>query len=174
MPCAMLRPPRPLAIASLVSLSCLLLSCSQVADSQSTIAEVPAKNTPGQVLPITAKAILANQAFDLEVAKTQQQQSIGLMYRTFLPPNRGMLFPFEPAQPVQFWMKHCKISLDIIFLRQGKVIAISANTPPCKTDPCPQYGPDEPIDQVIEIQSGRAAAIGLKTGATVHIEWLKL
>ncbi len=136
--------------------------------STSAIAEVP-----GQVLPVTARAVLGNQSFDLEVARKPQQQSIGLMYRTFLPASRGMLFPFQPAQPVSFWMKHCRISLDMIFLRQSKVVSISAQVPPCTADPCPSYGPTELVDQVIEIRSGRAAEIGLKVGDPVKIEHLK-
>ena len=83
------------------------------------------------------------------------------------------VFLFAPPQPVQFWMKHCRISLDIIFLRQGKVIAIFANTPPCTADPCPVYGPNEPIDQVIEIRGGQAASLGLTVGANVEVQQLK-
>jgi uncharacterized protein len=132
-----------------------------------------ADNLPGQVLPITAKAIIAKQSFDLEVAHKPQQQSIGLMYRTFLPPNRGMLFPFQPAQPVSFWMKHCRIALDMIFLREGKVVAIAANVPPCTADPCPSYGPKTLVDQVIEVRGGRTAALGLKVGNSIEIQWRK-
>jgi uncharacterized protein len=133
-----------------------------------------AENLPGQVLPITAKATIAKQTFELEVAQKPQQQSIGLMYRTFLPPNRGMLFPFRPAQQVSFWMKHCRIALDMIFLHEGKVVAISANVPPCTADPCPSYGPkNQLVDQVIEVQGGRTAALGLKVGTPISIQWLK-
>lgn len=133
-----------------------------------------ASRLPGQVLPITARAIIANQTFDLEVAHKKQQQSIGLMYRTFLPLNRGMLFPFRPAQPVSFWMKNCRIALDMIFLREGKVVAIAANVPPCAAEPCPTYGPTALlVDQVIEVQGGRTATLGLKVGNTIHIQGLK-
>jgi uncharacterized protein len=133
-----------------------------------------ATNLPGQVLPITAKAIIANQPFDLEVAQKPQQQSIGLMYRTFLPQNRGMLFPFKPAQQVSFWMKNCRIPLDMIFLHKGKVVGISANVPPCVADPCPSYGPKaQLVDQVIEVRGGRTVALGLKVGHAINIQWLK-
>jgi uncharacterized protein len=153
----------------------LLLACNltqQTQNESKAVASLPPR-TPAQVLPVTATAKLANQMFELEVAKTRQQQAMGLMYRTFLPPNRGMLFPFTPPQSVQFWMKHCILSLDMIFLREGKVIAIAPNTPPCKTDPCPVYGPKEPIDQVIEVRSGQAASIGLKVGAKVEVQGIK-
>lgn len=176
MPYGMLRKRQQFARVSVACVTGLcLLSCSLAyrPQSEATAAASEPPRVPGQVLPITATAKLANQVFELEVAKKQQQQAMGLMYRTFLPSNRGMLFPFTPPQSVQFWMKHCLLSLDMIFLREGKVVAIAADTPPCKSDPCPVYGPSEPIDQVIEIRGGQAARIGLKVGANVQVQWLK-
>jgi uncharacterized protein len=172
------------AIASLIGSGVLLLGCyqqptvSQRNPSQSnpeptsSPATTIVHRTPSQILPIKAKAKLMDQPFELEVAETQAQQTLGLMYRKFLPSNRGMLFPFNPARPVQFWMKHCEIALDIIFLRDGKVVAIAAKAPPCTSDPCPTYGPDELVDQVIEIQAGRAEAIELTIGQPIKIEWI--
>lgn len=187
MPFEMLRKRQLVSILSLVGCtSLLLLSCDLSRSTQAEPTVAPSKSPlgaksplsgkrslPGQVLPITATAKLGNQTFELEVAKTRQQEALGLMYRTFLPSNRGMLFLFSPSQPVQFWMKHCRMSLDMIFLRQGKVIAISANTPPCTADPCPVYGPNEPIDQVIEIRGGQSASLGLTVGANVEVQQLK-
>jgi uncharacterized protein len=176
MPCGMLRKYQTFPAVSAACFTALfLLACDPTHPTQAESKGVAAgKSTlPGQVLPITATAKIGNQSFDLEVAKTHQQEALGLMYRTFLPSNRGMLFLFSPPQPVQFWMKHCRLSLDMIFLRQGKVIAISANTPPCTADPCPVYGPNEPIDQVIEIRGSQAASLGLKVGANIEIQQLK-
>ncbi len=126
----------------------------------------------GQVLPITAELTINSQVIQLEVARTVQQQSIGLMYRPQLPDNRGMLFPFQPAQTVSFWMRNTLISLDMVFLRQGKVQAIAANVPPCKTAACPTYGPGVPVDQVIELRGGRAAELGLRVGDTLKVKYL--
>lgn len=135
----------------------------------------PPPSNAGQTLPISAQADIKGQRILLEVARTHQQQQIGLMYRTSLAGNRGMLFPFEPAQPVSFWMKNTKIPLDMIFLREGRVKAIAANVPPCTADPCPSYGPENTItiDQVIELRAGRAAELGLKVGDRVNIKFLK-
>lgn len=128
----------------------------------------------GQMLPISAQAEIGGQRILLEVARTQQQQQIGLMYRTSLAANRGMLFSFDPPRPVSFWMKNTKIPLDMIFLQAGRVKAISANVPPCTADPCPSYGPENTIiiDQVIELRGGRAAELGLKVGDRVSIKFL--
>jgi uncharacterized protein len=136
--------------------------------SQSSIA-----NSSGQVLPISAKARIADRQIELEVAKTPEQQAMGLMYRTSLPNDRGMLFEFKPARWVNFWMKNCKMSLDMIFLRDGVIQGIQAAAPPCTADPCPTYGPDTPVDRVIELRGGRAAELGVKIGDRIEFEFLK-
>lgn len=127
----------------------------------------------GQYLPITAQAVIANKTIQLEVAKTPEQQSIGLMYRTSLPEDQGMLFPIRPPRPVQFWMKNCRMSLDIIFLFQGVVREIAPNVPPCTEEPCPIYGPNNKlIDQVIELRGGWAKEYGLKAGDRIAVKFL--
>lgn len=126
----------------------------------------------GQQLPITAEADLAGHTIELEVAQTRQQQRIGLMHREQLSDNRGMLFPFEPARPVRFWMKNVLIPLDMVFVYQGTVVEIASQVPPCEAEPCPTYGPRlQPVDQVIELRGGRAAELGLQVGDPVDIRW---
>ena len=125
----------------------------------------------GQVLPISAQAEIGGQMIQLEVAETPQQQALGLMYRTELAPNRGMLFPFNPPRPVSFWMKNVSISLDMVFLFQGAVVAIAADVPPCTTPRCATYGPEgrQLVDQVIELRGGRAAELGVQVGDMITI-----
>jgi hypothetical protein len=124
----------------------------------------------GQSLPVSARFNVADQTIQLEVARTPEQQSMGLMYRPKLEANRGMLFPFNPARRVTFWMKNVVIDLDMVFLHNGKVVAIANRVPPCKTDPCPVYGPDALVDQVIELQGGRAASLGIQPGDRLVIQ----
>ena len=133
---------------------------------------VQTPENPGQMLPITAQAKLGQEIIQLEVAKTPQQQALGLMFRTTLAPDRGMLFPFERPRIVGFWMKNCKIPLDMIFLRNGVVKAIQVNALPCQQDPCPTYGPDVPVDQVIELGGERSQELGLKVGDRIPIQFL--
>lgn len=133
----------------------------------------PAANQPtGQVLPITAQAIMGGQTIQLEVARTFRQQAMGLMHRPALPDDRGMLFPFDPPRPVQFWMKNTPQPLDMVFMLNGEIQAIAPNSPPCTTDPCPTYGTDKPVNQVIELRAGRAAELGLSVGDRVEIRFL--
>ncbi|KGF73715.1 hypothetical protein DO97_12935 [Neosynechococcus sphagnicola sy1] len=128
----------------------------------------------GQTLPITAQTQVGNQIIRLEVAQTPEQKSLGLMYRSALAADQGMLFPFEPAQVVNFWMRNVSISLDMVFLYQGQVKAIAANVPPCQQPSCPTYGPSGLVDQVVELRGGRAAELGLQVGDRLPIEFLPL
>lgn len=137
-------------------------------DQSSAVSRQASLDQPGAVAEIAGQTIL------LEVAETPQQQANGLMYRTALADNRGMLFPFNPPQAVSFWMKNVSISLDIIFLRAGKVVNIAANLPSCTRNPCPVYPSEVPIDQVIELRGGRAAELGLKPGDPISIQPLPL
>ncbi|MBD2440801.1 DUF192 domain-containing protein [Nostoc sp. FACHB-110] len=158
-------------------LSLLLMGCSTQTTANPT---VDTANTPvqavqnlGQNLPIAAKAIVPNgTTIDLEVAVTPEQQQKGLMYRPALPNNRGMLFKFPTAQPVQFWMKNVPVALDMVFLQNGVVQYVQAAAPPCANEPCPTYGPNVPIDTVIELRSGRASELKLQPGDKVKIKFL--
>lgn len=155
-----------------------LLGCSPALPVANTdvngilASQSPAATASGQVLPISARARIGDRAIELEVAKTPEQQAMGLMYRTSLADDRGMLFELKPARWVNFWMKNCRISLDMIFVRDGVVKAIQAQAPPCTADPCPTYGPDTPVDRVIELRGGRAAELGVKVGSRIEIEFL--
>ncbi|MGK7952642.1 MAG: DUF192 domain-containing protein [Xenococcaceae cyanobacterium] len=134
---------------------------------------VSSSNSP-QKLPITAKTQISQEVINLEVAKTPRQQALGLMFRKSLPDNRGMLFTFDRPQVAQFWMKNVEIPLDMIFLYKGEVKAIAANVPPCFDDPCPIYGPDGLVDEVIELRGGRAEELNLKVGDRLLIEFLNI
>jgi len=141
----------------------LSLSLASCFDSRTPASPVPAME-PRAVVEIAGRTIY------LEVAQTPQQQATGLMYRTELANNRGMLFPFNPPQIVGFWMKNVPIPLDIIFLHNGKVVKIAANLPSCTSHPCPVYPSEVPIDQVIELRGGQAAELGLKLGDSLSVK----
>jgi uncharacterized protein len=126
----------------------------------------------GQMLPIGATAIIGEETIELEVAETSEQQKVGLMYRTSLSNNRGMIFIFKQPIYPRFWMKNVKIPLDMIFLRDGKIKEIASNVPPCSADPCPSYGPPTLIDWVIELRGQRAAELGIKIGDRIQIKFL--
>ncbi len=157
-----------------VGLAALTLACwgcgaapPQAAGEEALISQAP---TGGQILPVEATVAIGSQVIYLEVARTPGQQQIGLMFRQFVGSQCGMLFPFDPPRPVGFWMKNVPIFLDMVFLRDGVVREIAADVPPCMQEPCPLYGPREPIDRVIELAGGRAAELGLAVGDRLTIQ----
>jgi hypothetical protein len=154
-------------ISIIALLGLLLLSCGTTGTS---VSQVPSGEL-GQTLPITATAKMGQAVIELEVAQTPAQQALGLMHRTALPDNRGMLFPFGETRHAQFWMQDVAISLDMIFLRQGVIQAIFSDVPPCTARPCPTYGPPTPVDQVIELRGGRARELGLQKGDRIQIDF---
>lgn len=121
-----------------------------------------------QQLPLAVKLIVEQKSIDLEVARTSKQQSLGLKYRSRLV-SRGMLFPVHPPQRVKIWMKDVFIPLDIIFLRDGRVVAIAENVPPCRTRICPLYQPPSPVDSVVELPAGSSRDLGLVVGRSLLI-----
>jgi uncharacterized protein len=165
-----------------IGLSILLLGCTSANPDQVTspnpspTAQLPSPALTSQVmtgqaqtLPISAEIEVAGQIIQLEVARTPEQQAIGLMFRTELPSNRGMLFTFDPPRPTQFWMRNTLIPLDMVFMRDGQVKAIASNATPCTTDVCPLYGTAISVNQVLELPAGRASELGLQVGDRVTI-----
>lgn len=112
-------------------------------------------DSAGQTLP-----------FSVEVARTSAQQARGLMFRTSLADDRGMLFPFPDNRMASFWMKNTVIPLDIIFIRaDGRIENIAANTTPYSTDPVESTAP---VAAVLELRGGLAAERGIKAGDRVR------
>ncbi len=103
----------------------------------------------------------------VEIAKTPKEQEVGLMNRTELPENHGMLFIFPNAQPLSFWMKNTKIPLDIIFISEQKKIITIAKAEPCTADPCKTYDAKEPARYVLEVQQGFSEKHGVTLGSEV-------
>ena len=106
--------------------------------------------------------------FNVEVARTQQEQNRGLMFRKSMPTDAGMAFPFEQDTTTTFWMKNCYIPLDMLFVASdGRISHIAADAkaigdkPPGPEDYYPSGGP---IRLVIELNGGTAAKLGIHIG----------
>jgi uncharacterized membrane protein (UPF0127 family)/multidrug resistance efflux pump len=103
---------------------------------------------------------------DAELATTAESRTRGLMERATLPANQGMLFLFETAQPLSFWMFNTLIPLDMLFAdAQRRITTIHAAVPPCQpAKPCPSYGSDGVAQFVLEVNAGTAAKAGIAVG----------
>lgn len=157
---------------SLISLPITRAETEKLEADNMPLNKSPMEKGQGQNLPISAQLLINEQKIDLEVAQTSEQQQLGLMYRSFLPDNRGMLFPFPQATMANFWMKNVDISLDMIFVANGVVDSVAHNVPPCKKEPCPIYRSEGFVDQVIELAGGRAQELQLQKGDRLKIIFL--
>lgn len=132
--------------------------------------ETPAEKPADGILTLTVNSANGAHVFRIEQAKTAAEQERGLMFRTDLTPDGGMLFwPYPPEggapRVATFWMKNTPTPLDIVFIRPDRTIArIAENTVPFSEAPVPS---GEPVAAVLELVGGRAAALGIAEGDRV-------
>ncbi len=125
---------------------------------------------PAGLIPIT---LPGGAIIHAELADTPQKRAEGLMYRTHLGADRGMLFTFLQAQAWTFWMKNTKIPLDIIWMNEKKqIVHIEPNVPICtrQDDSCPQYRPNDESLYVLELAGGRAESLKLQRGSKLQFK----
>ncbi len=100
--------------------------------------------------------------FNVEIADTEAERAKGLMFRSSLAPDAGMLFDYHQEQETAFWMQNTLIPLDMIFIgADGMVKNIHVNAKPLDTTSIPS---GVPVRFVLEIPGGRSKEIGLAVG----------
>lgn len=118
------------------------------------------------VIPLTVTQGGTVHRFTVEVARTTEEQAQGLMYRTELAPDRGMLFPFPQPKFASFWMRNTLIPLDMIFIRaDGSIDRIAENTVPQSEEPVASGGE---VSAVLELAGGTTARLGIDESAVVR------
>ncbi len=107
----------------------------------------------------------------VELALDEATRARGLMEREHLAPDRGMLFVFERADHHAFWMKRCRIALDIVWLdASGTVVDVAHEAAPCPEEgPCPTLVPLRRARYVLEVAAGTARREGLELGAQLEL-----
>ena len=157
---------------AMVAASLLTVACSAPSSTRTKATVCVAGNALGQSeagleqigLCVTSGG--KTRAFTVEVARSSPEQAKGMMFRTALADDRGMLFPFPEAKVASFWMRNTLIPLDIIFIRaNGSIESIAENAVPYSTDPV-EAG--EPVTAVLELRGGLAAELGIAAGDTVR------
>jgi uncharacterized membrane protein (UPF0127 family) len=109
------------------------------------------------VTPITAVTLQGSQGkvhVAVEEADTPDERERGLMGRTSLGADDGMVFLFDEASDGSFWMKVTRIPLSIAFWNEAGTIVGIRDMDPCTADPCPTYGSPEPYVGALEVNQG--------------------
>lgn len=146
-----------------LAMAAALAACT----SSPALPEAPAEKAESglQQVPLAVTSATGVHNFTVEVARTPEEQARGLMHRKSLAPDRGMIFPYNPPQPVAFWMKNTLIPLDMIFVRADGTIARITTATPLTLETHPS---GEPVAAVLEIAGGRAAELGIRPGDNVQ------
>lgn len=119
------------------------------------------------------KIKVGSSVLDVEIASTEKEREMGLMYRNSLPQGHGVLFVFDSPGFYPFWMKNTSIPLDIMWMNtKGRIIDIRKNVMPCvefdiTQKNCPYYTPIEKAKYVLEVNSGWIEKNGVSLGTFV-------
>lgn len=125
-----------------------------------------------EVMPMATKTVtlersdLKKISVKVEVAKSMAQQKIGLMNRTSLAQNTGMIFTYDTPQKVRFWMKDTLLPLDMLFvLPDGTIYKIVSGAKPNDETPIPS---EVAVMAVLELAAGEVKRMGIKVGDTLN------
>jgi hypothetical protein len=149
-----------------ILVSTLVLTLAACSGGKPADTGPPDATQAARTVPLTIRTGDKVHQFEVEVARTREEQAKGLMFRKELPANGGMLFLLDPPQVASFWMKNTVIPLDMIFIRpDGTIAHIAANSEPYSLQP---VSSGQLNSAVLEIAGGRAAELGLKEGDVVR------
>ena len=112
--------------------------------------------------PLTIETAAGVHAIEVEVARTAEERRVGLMHRTALAPDRGMLFDYGTTRQATMWMKNTLISLDMFFAdEEGRIVTIAERTTPLSER---RIHSGEPVRFVLEMIGGSAERLGIAVG----------
>lgn len=98
----------------------------------------------------------------VEIARSYEEQRMGLMFREKLPTGHGMLFIFEREKVAAFWMKNTRVALDILYIRSnGTIESIHPDRTPFSLE---MVSAGELVKAALELPAGSAKKYGLKPG----------
>ena len=151
----------------------LIAACSPIGAAEETpiapSVQAAADRHPESGLEIIEVAVVKGDkriVFKSELANTPESQAKGLMFRTELGDDEGMLFPSETPAVRSFWMKNTPIALDIIFIGPDRRITNIETAVPYSLDSVPSNGD---VIAVFEIRGGLATELGIEAGD--QVEW---
>jgi uncharacterized membrane protein (UPF0127 family) len=105
----------------------------------------------------------------IEIADSEQERELGLMNRTSLAENAGMMFIFMEPVKTGFWMKDTKIPLSIAFINDNFDIVSILDMDPCEAAPCKVYTPESAYSAALEVNQGAFEKWGVRVGDRVTL-----
>ena len=120
------------------------------------------------------KVLIKGQEFSVEIADNPMKRSRGLSGRAGLEMNEGMLFLFSNAGYQSFWMKDMRIPIDIVWIKDDKVVGFERNAQPepgMKQGRLNIYLPPEAVDKVLEVPAGTVERLDIKVGETAVLSY---
>lgn len=148
----------------------LLAALSTAAIPGMVLGQAPEPTGPQPELPKEKLVIVtgdgASRAFNVEMALSQDQQTVGEMFRTQVAPDGGMLFDWGFPRPSQMWMRNTLVPLDMVFINaDGTIRSIAENTVPRSLATIDSRGP---VRATLELAAGATATLNIRVGDTVH------
>ncbi len=148
----------------LALLAAVLVMVTAIAHAESDDPTGPQPKLPTEQLTIISSDGKSH-VFNVEVAVTTQQQDTGLMFRSVVPADTGMLFPWPHPQVSEMWMKNTISPLDMVFIgADGTIKAIAENTVPYSLR---DISSGVPVLATLELQAGITAAENINVGDKV-------
>lgn len=114
---------------------------------------------------------LRGERFRVEIARSAEEQARGLMFRDHMDADAGMLFVYDDLARRSFWMRNCRIPLDILYFdAEAKLVGEALGVPPCNAAQCPTYdGGGAPAQYVLELNAGTARRLGVQRGDVLEL-----
>ncbi|WP_340588748.1 DUF192 domain-containing protein [Erythrobacter alti] len=163
--------PKPALRALALLLALPMAACSpqaaeQVPEPTAAAADANVSAAGLEIIPVTVTTDSGTHVIQTEVAATFEEKQRGMMFRTEMGPNEGMIFPYDEPQQLGFWMRNTVLPLDIIFIDENRTVINIADGVPYSEE---SVYSDRDAIAVLELIGGRSAELGIEPGD--RIDW---
>lgn len=122
----------------------------------------------GRLYDFCIESSTQSLTISLELAVTSAQRARGLMNRTEVLPNHGMLFVYERPRKLGFWMLNTLIPLDIAYINAENEIVQIGQMQPCESNHCPAYESEFEVTKALEMAAGEFERLGVEIGTVLQ------
>jgi len=157
-----LSAPRLVSIMAMALLTLAFAGCPQSLDENQGATQRGSK--------VEGFITIGSQKVAIEHADTPEKMSKGLGYRDSLAWGSGMYFSYPQAGLYRFWMKGMRFAIDIVWIRDDRIVDISPDVPFELGGNGPTVQPREAANAVLEVPAGYASAVGWRVGDRVRVD----